>query len=161
MHLPQHNDESEDGLTPPTTLVEALKGLPVHRPFIAPTVDEATLRAAQRHLHAPERQAHSWWRLVSWATATAVICVLAIVGYQRTRPPLPSNWAGVSVPAQEDLNRDGRVDILDAFALARGLKAGGAAPFKGVDINGDGVVDEKDAVAIAAHAVQLPKGGRS
>jgi hypothetical protein len=60
--------------------------------------------------------------------------------------------------AREDLNHDGRVDILDAFQLARELRAGKKPA---VDLNGDGVVDERDADVIATRAVSLEKGGRS
>jgi hypothetical protein len=62
--------------------------------------------------------------------------------------------------AREDLNRDGRVDILDAFALSRQLRDGKASS-TGLDLNGDGVVDERDAEVIAARAVRLEKGDRS
>jgi hypothetical protein len=62
--------------------------------------------------------------------------------------------------AHEDINHDGQVDILDAFALARQLKAG-ATPNPQLDLNGDGVVDERDLAAVAARAVSLEKGGRS
>ena len=60
--------------------------------------------------------------------------------------------------AREDINHDGRVDILDAFQLARELESG-AKP--AADLNGDGVVDQRDADLIAARAVRLEKGGRS
>jgi hypothetical protein len=62
--------------------------------------------------------------------------------------------------ALEDLNRDGQIDILDAFVLARQVKQGDS-PDKRLDLNGDGVIDEKDVATIAAHAVKLETGGRS
>ena len=62
--------------------------------------------------------------------------------------------------ARWDLDRDGRVDILDAFAVARQLKQGGTRNLQ-LDVNGDGVVDERDVAAIAARAVKLEQGGRS
>jgi hypothetical protein len=68
---------------------------------------------------------------------------------------LPSGYA------REDLNRDGLIDIRDAFQLARELESGRAqAP--ALDFNGDGAVDRADADAIAAEAVSLARtGGRS
>jgi hypothetical protein len=63
--------------------------------------------------------------------------------------------------AREDLNHDGRVDILDAFDLARTLKTRPGLTSPVMDVNGDGVVDERDVTSLAARAVQLPKGGRS
>ena len=63
--------------------------------------------------------------------------------------------------AREDVNQDGRVDILDAFQLAREIQSGAALP-TALDFNGDGVVDRSDADVIASEAVSLEKkGGRS
>ena len=59
-----------------------------------------------------------------------------------------------------DLNHDGQVDILDAFALARQLKESAQSNLQ-LDMNGDGVVDERDVATLAARAVSLGKGGRS
>jgi hypothetical protein len=68
---------------------------------------------------------------------------------------------GPSAYAREDVNRDGRVNILDAFQLAREIRSGTELP-RALDVNGDGVVDQADAEAVAAEAVSLEKkGGRS
>jgi hypothetical protein len=64
------------------------------------------------------------------------------------------------VHAGEDLNHDGRVDILDAFQLARQLQTG-QKPAAGLDLNGDGVVDWRDVEVLATRAVHLEKGGQS
>lgn len=61
--------------------------------------------------------------------------------------------------AREDLNRDGKVDILDSFTLAKEIKNGGSLPAS-LDVNGDGVVDERDVNAIASRAVALGKDNR-
>ena len=55
-----------------------------------------------------------------------------------------------------DLDQSGRVDILDAFALARQLDSD-VVPTHG-DFNGDGIVDRADVDAIAMAAVRLPDG---
>ena len=60
----------------------------------------------------------------------------------------------------EDLNADGQVDMLDAFALARELQQG-STPRPQLDLNGDGVVDDRDVQALANRAVSLEPGGRS
>lgn len=60
----------------------------------------------------------------------------------------------------EDLNGDGVVDMLDAFALARELQHAPASHPQ-PDLNGDGVVDERDVQALAGRAVRLDQGGRS
>jgi len=84
--------------------------------------------------------------------------VIAVLPQILTKRRQPS--AGTAVVSREDVNRDGEVDILDAFALAKELKSG-HPPGPGLDINGDGVVDEKDVATIAARAVRLDKGSRS
>jgi hypothetical protein len=53
-----------------------------------------------------------------------------------------------------DVNGDGRVDILDAFALAKQVELANALKPEW-DFNHDGVVDRKDAEAIARTAVRL------
>ena len=54
-----------------------------------------------------------------------------------------------------DINRDGTVDILDAYALQVQLQKGERDPRR--DVNGDGVVDEKDVEAIARSCVLLAR----
>ena len=61
---------------------------------------------------------------------------------------------GLSRPAVEDLDRSGRVDILDAFALSRAL-ATTDRPLREPDLNDDGIVDEADVELIASRSVAL------
>jgi hypothetical protein len=64
---------------------------------------------------------------------------------------------GVLVAASADVDLNGRVDILDAFKLAKHIKAG-IRPDTKWDINGDGAVNRSDVDAIARAAVRLDKG---
>ncbi len=151
------NQHQEEGLEAPPTLIAALRQLPQPPVFVPPTVNEAVLRAAERHLQKPERARPRWLRwMLPWAAtaAAAVVFLSIIIPHFATRPG--------SNPAltRADFNRDGQVDILDAFALARQLKSGTPAPPQ-FDVNGDGKVDEKDVATLAARAVSLEKGGRS
>ena len=57
---------------------------------------------------------------------------------------------------REDLTGDGKVDVLDAFFLARQIKNGGPLDLKW-DVNGDGVVDQRDVDWIASKAVSLER----
>ena len=59
----------------------------------------------------------------------------------------------VAVKAQ-DVNRDGVVNIVDAYELARKVESGGVAQTRW-DFDGDGAVDRKDAEAIAIDVVSL------
>jgi hypothetical protein len=150
------HDHEDESIQAPADLVSALRRLPREPLFVPPTVDEAILRAARRQLSPPESPRVVWLRWVPWlaAAAAAALLLVRIPGFHRTSIPVRLR-VGI-----EDLNHDGRVDILDAFALARQLKSG-ASPDRHLDINGDGVVDERDVAAIAAQAVKLEKGGRS
>ena len=147
-----------DGEKPqaPEKLVAALEELPARRVFVPPTIDAAVLLAARRHLAASRRSAVDIFRFWShwpvWATACLVVAASV---YLLMRP------AGVGPGiARADINHDGRVDILDAFQLARELQSGRKVA-AGLDLNGDGVVDQRDVEIMAAQAVKLEKGGRS
>ena len=72
-------------------------------------------------------------------------------------PPPAAVDAGRQVRA-EDFNRDGRVDIRDALAMARRLRTGGLPPGEW-DLSGDGIVDRADVDRIA-RAVVAVEGGR-
>ena len=53
-----------------------------------------------------------------------------------------------------DVDQDGQVDILDAFALARSVKSGSSQANRW-DQNGDGSTDQTDINLIAMNAVML------
>jgi Dockerin type I domain len=151
------NTSRHDGEEPraPLKLEAALKEPPSWRVFVPPAIDAAVLKAARQHLAGPRRCGVS--RLRAWfvwpALAAACLMIGGLVWFHADRP------AAVRF-AQEDLNHDGRVDILDAFQLARQVQVNRiTAP--GLDLNGDGVVDGLDARFIANRAVKLEKGGKS
>jgi hypothetical protein len=141
-----HQEQDERALQAPKRLVSALKRLPRDPLFIPPTVDEAILRAAAQHLDQKAGPRFRWVRFLSFATAAAAAVIL-VLALPLMRHPV----------VQIDTRR---VDILDAFALARQLRDG-AHPGVEMDLNHDGVVDTKDVTALAERAVSLGKGGRS
>ena len=150
-----NNDVPRDEqLKAPPRLIEALRQASSERIFVPPAIDQTILKAAQRQL-SPLRRARArrvwWWTRL--ATASAVVVAFALVTAQWHRSA--NGRFGL-----EDLNRDGQIDILDAFALARQVKQGNS-PDKRLDLNGDGVIDEKDVATIAGHAVKLKPRGRS
>jgi hypothetical protein len=159
MHKPDNNQhDPDDAIEAPPKLVSALKRLPQEPVFIPPTVDETVLRAARRHLEGPRQARPRWFRLMPWVTAAAAIMLLTAIPRFFKQPA--SGPARDAAFAHWDLNHDGRVDILDAFALARELKQGGTGNLQW-DANGDGMVDDRDVAAIAARAVKLEQGRRS
>src|SRR5258708_6536673 len=134
-------------------LIEALRQASSERIFVPPAIDRTILKAAEQQLSRSGRvrALRVWWwpRLAAMA---GVVVAFALV----------TQWQRVAKGrfALEDVNHDGQIDILDAFALARQVKQGSAND-KRLDFNGDGVVDDKDVATIAAHAVKLERGGRS
>ena len=158
MQTPDNNrGRGNETLEAPPELISALRRSPQAPIFIPPTIDESILDAARRHLAPKKENGFKWILLMRWGfPVAALILLLAIL--PRFIPKSGSGSRSSVLPG--DINHDGRVDILDAFALAREIKTG-AHPGPGRDINGDGVVDERDVAALAARAVSLGKGGRS
>jgi Dockerin type I domain len=163
MQRPGQNPNEDAGeLGAPAKLVAALKSACKSDIFIPCTIDEAVLRSARKHLSPPKRRAVTWTILFRWTAPIAALAVVLAVSVHlllsNSRPK-----SGISTQhlyARGDLNRDGAVDILDAFALARRLKAG-AVSNPELDINGDGIIDDRDVATLAAQAVRLGKGGHS
>jgi hypothetical protein len=59
--------------------------------------------------------------------------------------------------AQADIDRNGTVNILDAFTLARHIEA--ERPHRASwDVNADGLIDRRDVDTVAFTAVRLNKG---
>jgi hypothetical protein len=98
------------------------------------------------------RNSFSPRRLALVGAAAVVIVAVGALLFSGGRAPLMAKSG--------DLNGDGVVDMLDAFALARELEAD-AASRPQHDLNGDGVVDGRDVQILAARAVNLEHGGRS
>ena len=91
----------------------------------------------------------------SIVTAAAVALVMWVSWPdERSRLAEVAPLASAAPADPRDIDRDGRVDILDAFALARRLE-GTDAPADNWDMNGDGVVDQGDVDSVAMAAVSL------
>ncbi len=155
MDATQPNQPEADGeMDAPPKLVAALKRITPQPLFVPPSVDAAVLNAARKHLARPQsKDRHAWRQWFLWPAVASACVMLALLAHTLLKPARPDF-------VREDLNRDGRVDILDAFHLARDLEAGTPPPAT-LDLNGDGVVDRRDAEIIAALAVKLEKGGSS
>jgi hypothetical protein len=143
-------NEPEDVPGPPR-LAAALAALHQERVFIPPQVDEAILPQAREHLGKGARRSARRRVLAPWLAAAASLAIGAWVSQTLLlhKPDAPASLA------REDINGDGRVDILDALALARKIDRGTASQF---DINGDNRVDRQDVDAVAARAVKLEEG---
>src|SRR5262249_54161648 len=144
----QRNDEPEA----PAKLREALSGLRKEAVFIPPSVDRAVLEKVRPHLANVRMQRARWKPASRWMAIAASIVLAFGVSLALYR----SGFLPERFYAREDVNHDGRVDILDAFQLTREL---GKNPSARDDVNHDGKVDEADVQIIAQRAVKL--GGRS
>jgi hypothetical protein len=127
-------------------------------PAVPPAVDAAILQDARggfsrrRRFHLAVR-----WVGATAAAAAAVIVVAVVLHHGQPATHVAVN-AGPAVAG--DVDGNGRVDMLDAFVLARKVDANATGNARGEDFNGDGVVDRRDVDAVAAMAVRLPGGGR-
>src|SRR5690606_29518660 len=80
------------------------------------------------------------------------------------RKQAPATAGGPAAPAQPwDIDGSGRVNMVDAFVLARAIAAeeargDGSTPSALWDVTGDGVVDSGDVDAVAMRAVRLDGG---
>jgi hypothetical protein len=115
-------------------------------------VDKAILEPASRRLARPRRLIIPlrWAAVAAAAAVVALAAILfipqsAIRNLQSTRPVLA------------DLDGNGRVDILDAFRLARRIESHNQIQTTW-DFNRDGSVDRKDVDIVAFAAVRLNKG---
>ena len=180
----QNGSNKDIDLEAPQKLVAAMRQLPKEAVFVPRTVDEALMKAARQHLGRPEKKKPGWFRLMPWAVATGGLAALILLAYPHAKESPGTRGSTFSrsaravqrgsenaesvIPPQrqglgyvrEDLNHDGKVDILDAFMLAKQLQ-GKPALDRTLDLNGDGIVDNRDVEIIAVHAVSLEKRGRS
>jgi len=139
---------------------------------VPPEVDEAVVASARRHF-ARRRRPLAVLRWAAVAAAAAAVFLAVYLGGDRERPatkatrsPRPPKApaafekaavAKAQAAVKEDIDRNGRVDILDAFMLARYLETD-RRPRGEWDVTGDGVVDKSDVHTVAMAAVSLDRG---
>lgn len=120
---------------------------------IDPAID-ASIRDEIRNHFAKRRFGRSQYRNARpwFAVAAAVLLALSVWAFTLSLPRAGSPAIAQRNPA--DVDRNGAVDILDAFALARHLKVDVLADTS-LDFNGDGTIDQRDVDVIAMQAVSL------
>lgn len=127
---------------------------------VPPEVDRAMSDRIRRHFvvetpAADKRRRFRWVGL--WKVAAAAAVVIFAFSLDLTKKPEPPTARSLSAGAQTDIDLNGRVDILDAFTLARRIEHAGHIEPEW-DMNGDGLVDRNDVDRIALAAVRLDKG---
>ncbi len=135
-------------------------------------VDRAIMDKAHQHF-IPKHWRHRIFHHISiWRIAAAAAVIIFAFSLNLTEKHGPSTNRTVLVKARAvDIDRNGRVDILDAFKLARHIESadrtktnlspvsstGQALRRQGWDINGDGLVNRNDVDSVALAAVRLDK----
>ena len=138
-------------------LARDLAALGSQRIEVPSDIDDAVMAAARSALSERRRAGRNARRWAQWTAAAAGLALVVWIGsLLSTRPVGLRDVSRQVASAPGDLDRSGRVDILDAFVLARQLESG-IAPAAG-DFNGDGRIDHADVDAIAMAAVRLTEG---
>ncbi|MHC5110396.1 MAG: dockerin type I repeat-containing protein [Planctomycetota bacterium] len=135
-------------------LIRDLQQLYATTPAVPLAVDEKILAEARSSIGHKSRRTLVF-KLAS-ATAAAAAVTFAVLQTNLV-PQEPTPGEPVLLALREDVDGNGRVDILDAFALARTIKKNETA-MANLDINGDGVVNEEDIDAVAMAAVSITTG---
>ena len=148
MTNPQDFDGSESAL--PEAFRSAMRSRYGPVPDVTPEIDRAILADARRHLltNAPiiKRRRFSAWKLTALASTMVAAAVLFLA-------LSPKSEDGPQESVAQDLDGNGRVDILDAFVMAREIRSGRGQSIH--DVNGDGQLDQTDINEIAQRAVML------
>jgi hypothetical protein len=129
-------------------------------PAVPAEIDEAILAEARRSFAARRRRWAVIQRIGAGLAAAAVLAIAIRVFHPGSTSTSPARSPQRSQLAQAaDVNHDGRVDILDAYVVARHIAR--HEPLDSAwDVNGDGVVDQRDVDLIAHMAVQTTGGNR-
>jgi hypothetical protein len=144
--MPQLPD-NPSGSEAPEALIADLRRL-AGRPESLPMFDASSVASA----HFAKRRRLRLAAVVGamGAVAAAIVVAVVIPGNVRTSPRSP-------LAVREDVNTDGRVDMLDAYMIAKAWAGDAAEPTW--DFTGDGRVDGDDVKAVAGIAVRLPADG--
>ena len=160
-----HFDEDLDLRISPK-LSEDLNALFKPQFSVPPELDRAIMDQANRRLVQRHWRHRIFHHISIWRIAAAAAVVIFAFSLNLTQKPGPSTSRSVLVGAQAvDIDRNGRVDILDAFKLARYVESADLTDKslslrkQGWDINGDGFVNRKDVDLVASAAVSLPLQG--
>ena len=165
------NPESPEDQLPPKVVAE-LRDRSRVAISIPGQVDDQILADARRVLRGQKtRRARFAWN--KWTMGTVAVGSLAAALLVAVLPQFAGRnddalvaerqaLESALVPAvtdefrREDFDRDGHVNILDAFALARQVQAGSKTTGTiDADFNADGIVDKQDVDFIAMTAVAL------
>lgn len=132
-------------------LSQDLKGLFEPEPRNWAAIDRKVMDHAARTL-LPRRKRRWVYMPAAAAAAITIAAGLLLMQFTHHKPAAPSSMATLS----EDVDRNGHVDILDAFRLAKMVQSA-ARPDARWDMNADSIVNQQDVDIVARAAVTLRK----
>lgn len=146
MSKQQQRSDRRGELWAPRALGEDISKLYESPIAVPPEVDDKIAEAADAHCEAvrARRRIRRW----GLAAAVAAACFLVVWVYDTARGPKTQPAPRAPIAGVRDIDRNGRVDILDAFALARSIKQGHHLD-PTWDVNQDGTINQDDVDAVA------------
>ena len=155
---------TDSDLQAPPEFARDLKAIYAPPSAIPPITDEAILARIRKHSIGRRRKRLLLrWAVPPAAAAAVIMCVVFnpfVTPGVEISPQSAGIWGTRQLADHRDIDGNGRVDILDALALARSIKHNRVAE-QPWDFNGDGLIDRKDVDTIAQSAVRLNKGTSS
>ena len=148
----QLNDNSNEFFQLKDDFSHDLNSLFVSSDPVSPDLDEKILHQARRHFAASGHK-HKFARWLRWPAAAAAAVILGAIGLNNFNAPLQNAQTPVVI-AREDIDRNGRVDILDVLALAQSIKSS-ANINPAWDFNQDQQINQADIDRVAFAAVSL------
>jgi hypothetical protein len=125
---------------------------------IPPEVDRAVMDRAHQHFIQKHWSHRILQHISIWRIAAAAAVIIVAFSLNLTQKPGPTTSQSLLGEVRAvDIDRNGRVDILDAFKLARYVESAERTDKKW-DINGDGFVNSNDVDLVVSAAVRLDKG---
>ena len=156
------NISEESHLGIPDRLADDVRALLEPELSVPPEIDMAVLDRTSRHFAGREfvqtRRRFRWVALWKVAAAAAVV-IFAFSLDLHNKPKRAVHNPAIANANAADFDRDGQVNILDAFKLARQIELASNNKAN-LDINGDGLVNRDDVDAIAFAAVSLTPAKR-
>ena len=152
---PQPENPQRDELPP--ALANGLKRFDAPPAGVPAEIDARLLRKARRRLTWGRRLV---WRVAAVGALAAAVAVVFILPEFQPRVQPPPDAPTPPVFAEGDIDGNGRIDILDAFLLAKRLESG-AAKQPEWDVDDNGRIDRRDIDAVALMAVRINGGSPS